>query len=141
MLKKRYLFLAILVCFFAISVVSAQDNSTSDILSASNDVNSLESNINSIANDTDTLKVSGDEVLYATREIGNASVTGKFETAFSTVNLKNQDSIQKTMTDLQNTIKNNKNTTIFLEDDYQWSQDNLENGIIIDQQINKFQER
>ena len=41
------------------------------------------------------------------------------------------------MTKLQNTIKNNKNTTIFLGDDYQWSkQDNsLENGIIVDKSI------
>ena len=67
MLKKRYLFLMILVCFFAISAVSAEDNSTSDIVSLSNDVNSLEanSNMNSIANGTDTLKVSNDEVLTA----------------------------------------------------------------------------
>ena len=44
MLKKGYLFLIILVCFFAISAVSAEDNSTSDIVSLSNDVNSLEAN-------------------------------------------------------------------------------------------------
>ena len=41
MLKKRYLFLIMFICFFAISAVSAQDNSTSDIVSVSNDVNIL----------------------------------------------------------------------------------------------------
>ena len=68
MFKKRYLFLIIIVCFFAISAVSAEDNFTSDIISVSNDVNSLEANIvesnmNSDVNDTDTLKVSNDDVL------------------------------------------------------------------------------
>ena len=48
MLKKRYLFLIVIVCFFAISAVSAEDNSTSDIVSVSNDVNSLETNCNMI---------------------------------------------------------------------------------------------
>ena len=67
MFNKRYLFLIIIVCFFAISAVSAEDNSTSDIVSVSNDVNSLEANcnMNSIVNDTDTLKVSNDDVLTA----------------------------------------------------------------------------
>ena len=64
MLKKRYLFLILIVCFFAISAVSAEDNSTTDIVSVSNDVNSLEanSNMNSIANDTNTLKASDDDI-------------------------------------------------------------------------------
>ena len=67
MLKKRYLFLIIITCLLAISAVSAEDNSTSDIISVSNDVNSLETNcnMNSIVNETDTLKVSNDEVLTA----------------------------------------------------------------------------
>ena len=70
MLKKQYLFLIIIVCLFAISAVSAEDNSTSDIVSVSNDVNSLEanileSNINTNVNDSDTLKASNDDVLTA----------------------------------------------------------------------------
>ena len=67
MLKKRYLFLILIICFFAISAVSAESNSTSDIVYVSNDVNSLEANcnMNSIVNETDTLKVSSDEVLTA----------------------------------------------------------------------------
>ena len=63
MLKKRYLFLVMLICLFTISTVSAEDNSTSDIVSVSNDVNIIESNMNSIVNDTDTFKVSNDELL------------------------------------------------------------------------------
>ena len=53
--------------FFAISAVSAEDNSTSGIVSVSNDVNSLETNcnMNSIVNESDTLKVSNGEVLTA----------------------------------------------------------------------------
>ena len=67
MLKKRYLFLIIIICLFTISTVSAEDNSSNDIISVSNNVNSLEanSNMNSIANDTDTLKACNDEVLTA----------------------------------------------------------------------------
>jgi predicted outer membrane repeat protein len=54
------------IALIGISCVSAsQDTNVSDIVSVSNDVNSLESNMNSIANDTDTLKVSNDEVLTA----------------------------------------------------------------------------
>ena len=52
-----------LICLFTISTVSAEDNSTSDIVSVSNDVNIIESNMNSIVNDTDTFKVSNDELL------------------------------------------------------------------------------
>ena len=52
-----------LICLFTISTVSAEDNSTSDIASVSNDVNIIESNMNSIVNDTDTFKVSNDELL------------------------------------------------------------------------------
>ena len=44
-LKKRYLFLVMLICLFTISTVSAEDNSTSDIASVSNDVNIIEANI------------------------------------------------------------------------------------------------
>ena len=73
MFKKRYLFLILLVCLFAISAVSAEDNSTSDIVSVSNDNSNLETNILEInedsttesANDTDTLKMSNDKVLTA----------------------------------------------------------------------------
>ena len=94
MLKKRYLFLMIIVCFFAISTVSAEDNSTSDIVSVSNDVNSLETNcnMNSIVNETDTLKVSNDEVLTAgdtwyVNGSKTSSGDGKSEsTAFKTLN-------------------------------------------------------
>ena len=97
LLKKRYLFLIMLVCLFAISAVSAEDNSTSDIVSVGNDVNSLEANIveinmNSITNDTDTLKVSNDELLTAGNNwYVNASKTssgdGKSEiTAFNSLN-------------------------------------------------------
>ena len=54
----------------------------------------------------------------------------------NTIILSN-DNAQKTMTDLQNTIKNNKDTTFFLNDDYQWGEQDrdLENGIIIDKSI------
>ena len=45
MLKKRYLFLIIIICLFTISTVSAEDNTTSDIISECNNVNSLEANI------------------------------------------------------------------------------------------------
>ena len=94
MFKKRYLFLIIIICLLAISAVSAEDNSTSDIVSVSNDVNSLEANcnMNSIANDTDTLKVSNEEVLTAGNNwYVNASKTssgnGKSEiTAFNSLN-------------------------------------------------------
>ena len=48
LLKKCYLFLIIIICLLAISAVSAEDNSTSDIVSVSNDVNSLETNCNMI---------------------------------------------------------------------------------------------
>ena len=41
MLKKRYLFLIIIICLFTISTVSAEDNSTSDLISVSNDVTRL----------------------------------------------------------------------------------------------------
>ena len=94
MLKKRYLFLILIVCFFAISAVSAEDNSTTDIVSVSNDVNSLEanSNMNSIANDTNTLKASNDDILTAGNNwYVNSSKTssgdGKSEAgAFKTLN-------------------------------------------------------
>ena len=33
LLKKRYLFLIIIVCLFAISAVNAEDNTTNDIIS------------------------------------------------------------------------------------------------------------
>ena len=93
MLKKRYLFLILIVCFFTISAVSAEYNSTSDIVSVSNDVNSLEanSNMNSIANDTNTLKASDDDILTAGNNwYVNSSKTssgdGKTpETAFKTL--------------------------------------------------------
>ena len=59
-----------LICLFTISTVSAEDNSTSDIASVSNDVNIIEANIvknniNSIENETDIFKVSNDELLTA----------------------------------------------------------------------------
>ena len=92
-LKKRCLFLIILICFFAVSVVSAENNSTSDIVSVSNDVNSLEasSNMNSNTNDTDTLKVSNDEILCAGNNwyvnVSKSSGDGKTpDTAFKTLN-------------------------------------------------------
>ena len=94
LLKKRYLFLIILVCLFAISAVSAEDNSTNNIISVSNDVNSLEanSNMNSVVNETDTLKVSNDDVLTAgnnwyVNSSKNISGDGKSEAgAFKTLN-------------------------------------------------------
>ena len=97
MLKKQYLFLIIFVCFFAISAVSAEDNSTDDIVCESNDVNNvkaniLECNMNSIVNDTDTLKVSDDELLTAgniwyVNSSKTSSGDGKCEaTAFKTLN-------------------------------------------------------
>ena len=93
-MKKRYLFLIILVCLFAISAVSAEDNSTNNIISVSNDVNSLEanSNMNSVVNETDTLKVSNDDVLTAgnnwyVNSSKNISGDGKSEAgAFKTLN-------------------------------------------------------
>ena len=38
MLKKRYLFLIIIICLFTISTVSAEDNATSNIISEGNNV-------------------------------------------------------------------------------------------------------
>ena len=99
LLKKKYLFLIMLVCLFAIASVSAEDNSTGDIISVSNEDSSLETNLleiseNSISestNDTDTLKVSDDEILTAGNDwyvngSKNSSGDGKSEkTAFKTL--------------------------------------------------------
>ena len=96
MLKKRYLFLIIIICLFTISTVSAEDNATSDIISEGNNVNSLEansvrSNMNSIAKDNDTLKEVHDELLTAGHNwyvngSKNSSGDGKSETtAFKTL--------------------------------------------------------
>ena len=96
MLKKRYLFLIIIICLFTISTVSAEDNTTRDIISESNNVNSLEANIvdsnmNSIAKDNDALKDSHNELLTAEHNwyvngSKNSSGDGKSETtAFKTL--------------------------------------------------------
>ena len=98
MLKKRYLFLIIIICLFTISTVSAEDNATRDIISEGNNVNSLEANsvnnnMNSIVkNANDTLKEVNDELLtvghnWYVNESKNSSGDGKSETtAFKSLN-------------------------------------------------------
>ena len=97
MLKKRYLFLIIIICLFTISTVSAEDNATSDIISEGNNVNSLEANsvnnnMNSIAKDNGTLKEVNDELLTAGHNwyvngSKNSSGDGKSKTsAFKSLN-------------------------------------------------------
>ena len=85
--------------------------------------------------------------------MGTVSATNETYTPFSNVtntddiiseNTENNDTIilsnenaQKSMTELENTIKNNKNTTIILNDDYQWTEQDtdLENGIIVNKSL------
>ena len=92
-------------------------------------------------------------IILLVLSIGAVSATNETDTSTSDIphtddiineNTKNNDIIilsnenaQKSMTELENTIKNNKNTTIFLTDDYQWTEQDayLEHGIIIDKSI------
>ena len=79
----------------------------------------------SATNETDT----------STSDITNAN--GIENTGNNDTSILSNENAQKSMTDLQNTIKNNKDTTFFLNDDYQWFEQDrdLENGIIIDKSI------
>ena len=99
-MKKRYLFLIIIIFLFTISTVSAEDNLTSDIISMDEEANSLkvnilENNIDSSVNDTDTLKVSNDEILTSANNwyvngsvvsTGNGSINNPYKTLKEAIN-------------------------------------------------------
>ena len=131
MLKKRYLFLIIITCLLAISTVSAENNSTNNIISVSNDVNSLEANIvesnmNSIANDSDTLKVSNDEVLTA----GNKWYVNSSKT--SSGDGKTPETALKTLKEALDKVKDG-NTIMVASGEYKGT-NNI--GLTIDKKLN-----
>ena len=92
-------------------------------------------------------------IILLVLSIGNVSATNDTDT--STSDITNHDDVisentennntfilsnenaQKSMAELENTTKNNKNTTILLNNDYQWTQQDtdLEKGIILDKSI------
>ena len=92
-------------------------------------------------------------IILLVLSIGNVSATNDTDTSTSDItnhdnviseNTENNNTIllsngnaQKSMVELENTIKNNKNTTILLNNDYQWTQQDtdLEKGIILDKSI------